>query len=127
MSMATEFMDALGRVEAESDVEPMARLFDEGAELRNPTMPTVQRGREGARRFWQAYRQTFDTIRSDFRVVIEAEEASVLEWVSRGTTADGAEVVYEGVTLIEHPAGRVTRFRAYFDPRALGTLLQRAA
>jgi ketosteroid isomerase-like protein len=127
MSKASEFIEARRRVEAERDVEPMARLFAPDAELSNPTMPRSLHGPEGARDFWSTYRGTFGEIRSEFRRVVEADEASMLEWTSRGTLADGGEFTYVGVSVIEHPGGAITRFRAYFDPRTFGRALEKAA
>ncbi|AUX29622.1 uncharacterized protein SOCE836_017130 [Sorangium cellulosum] len=39
----------------------------------------------------------------------------------------GAPFSYHGVSVIEHPAGAITGFRAYFDPRSLGLQLEHAA
>jgi len=127
MSLASEFIEALRRVEEEGELEPMARLFTEDAELSNPTMPRIERGPDGALRFWDMYRRSFQGIRSQFRRVIEGDEVAALEWTSLGTSPEGAEVVYEGVTVIEYAGGKITRFKAYFDGRALGAQLDRAA
>lgn len=127
MSVASRFIEALRRLEATHDVEPMAALFAPGAELGNPQIIEVERGPEGARRFWDAYRRTFRTIESEFRRVVESEGASMLEWVSRGVSAEGTPFTYEGVSVLEHPAGFITRFHAYFDPRSLGEQLQLAS
>jgi ketosteroid isomerase-like protein len=127
MTKASEFIDALSRVESEGDLEPMVRLFAPDAELSNPTSLTALKGPDGARAFWETYRGTFKSIRSEFRCVVESAEVSMLEWTSHGESADGAAFVYDGVSVIEHPAGAITRFRAYFDPRSLGAKLERAA
>ena len=34
-------------------------------------------------------------------------------------TANGNDVSYDGVSLLEIEDGKVTRFRAYFDPRTI--------
>ncbi|WP_437812189.1 nuclear transport factor 2 family protein [Sorangium sp. So ce1078] len=127
MSKASEFIEALCRIEESGDVEPMARLFAPDAELRNPTIARPLRGQDGARDFWRSYRKTFGEVRSEFRCIASSDRASLLEWKSHGTLSSGAVFSYDGVSVIEHPAGLITRFRAYFDPRALGFQLEHAA
>lgn len=127
MSKASEFIEALRRIEEDGDVEPMVQLFTPDAELSNPTVPRPLRGQVGARDFWRSYRGIFGEVRSEFRRIVESDEASILEWTSRGTFAYGGEFSYDGVSVIEHPGGAITRFRAYFDPRDVGHQLERAA
>ncbi|AUX48467.1 epoxide hydrolase [Sorangium cellulosum] len=127
MSKASEFIEALHRIEEGGDVEPMTRLFAPDAELSNPTITRPLIGPEGAREFWRAYRSTFVDVKSEFRCIVESDKASTLEWTSRGTLAQGTPFSYHGVSVIEHPAGAITGFRAYFDPRSLGLQLEHAA
>ncbi len=127
MSKASEFIEALRRIEESGDVEPMARLFASHAELSNIAMARPLRGPDGARDFWRSYRHTFGEVRSEFRCIVESNEASILEWTSRGKLSHGAGFSYDGVSVIEHPAGEITRFRAYFDPKSLGIQLEHAA
>ncbi|CAN98610.1 hypothetical protein sce8440 [Sorangium cellulosum So ce56] len=127
MSLASEFIEALRRIEESGDVEPMARLFAPDAELSNPAISRPLHGPDGARNFWRSYRHAFGEVRSEFRCVAESDNASLLEWTSRGTLPSGAEFSYEGVSVIEHPAGAIARFKAYFDPRCLGLPLRHAA
>ncbi|WP_437589307.1 nuclear transport factor 2 family protein [Sorangium sp. So ce1000] len=127
MSKASEFIEALRRLEESGDVEPMARLFAPDAELSNSTISRPLHGPDGARNFWRSYRHTFGEVRSEFRCVVESDEAAILEWTSRGKLSHGGEFSYDGVSVIEHPAGAIRRFKAYFDPRALGLQLEHAA
>ncbi|AKT42375.1 nuclear transport factor 2 family protein [Chondromyces crocatus] len=117
MSVVFEFIEALEHVEETGDVEPMARLFTPEAELSNLTMPHVERGVDGVRRFWAAYRGTFKAIRSEFRCVVEGERASALEWTSRARASDGAEVMCKGVSMLEHAGGKIRRFQTYIEPQ----------
>jgi ketosteroid isomerase-like protein len=41
-----------------------------------------------------------------------------LEWTTSGD-ANGKDVSYDGVSLLEIEGGKVSRFRAYFDPRTV--------
>ena len=116
---AQEFVAALRRVEEEGDVEAMAALYADEAQLLNPTDRTPHVGPDGARRFWEAYRKSFQTIRSRFHAVLESEGRIMLEWTSDCRTAAGVETSYDGVSVVETRDGRIARFSAYFDPARL--------
>ncbi len=121
--LAKKFIEALGRLEAERDVEAITALFAEECEVGNVTSPEKFHGREGAREFWGAkYRDTFGEVESTFRNVFATGDRVTLEWKTVGTAADGSPVEYEGVSILEIDGGQITRFRAYFDAGALGRL-----
>lgn len=114
---AKTFIDALDALEQRNDLGPLVALHADDAEVSNPNEPSPLRGREGAERFWRAYRDAFTEIRSEFRHVLESDDAALLEWTSTGTLASGSPIRYDGVTSLEWSGDRVRRFRAYFDPR----------
>ena len=116
---AQEFVAALRRVEEEGEVEAMAALYADEAQLLNPTERTPHVGPDGARRFWEAYRKSFQTIRSRFHAVLESEGRIMLEWTSECRTAAGVDTSYDGVSVVETRDGRIARFSAYFDPAQL--------
>lgn len=116
---AARFIEALHDVERSGDVEAMVALFDDEAIISNPLDPSPQYGREGARRFWRSYRDSFEEIRSDFSKVVSTDDTAMLEWTSEGTNAAGERVVYSGVSVVELRDGLVHRFRAYFDSHEL--------
>src|SRR5688500_8209825 len=119
--MARRFIEALGRLEAERDLEPITALFAEGSETGNVTSPEKFQGREGAREFWGAkYRDTFGEVKSTFRNVFATEDRAALEWTTEGTAADGSPVSYDGVSILETDGEKITRFCAYFDAGGLG-------
>lgn len=118
-SRAGAFIDALHRLEEQHDLDGMVSMFGDSAEISNPTDAEPHRGTEGARRFWDAYRRSFSDIHSEFRNITESDSVAMLEWTSRGHAVEGAEVQYDGVSVIEFGDGRVQRFRAYFDPSDL--------
>lgn len=121
---AEKFVEALGRLEAERDLDAIVALFAEGCEVGNVVSPEKFRGREGAREFWGAkYRDTFGEVRSEFRNVFATETRAALEWTTEGTANDGTPIRYEGVSILEIEGGQVTRFRAYFDAGSLGRQL----
>lgn len=119
--LAKRFIEALGRLEAERDLETIAALFAEESEIGNVVAPEKFRGRDGAREFWGAkYRDTFGEVKSTFRNVFATAERAALEWTTEGTAADGSPIKYEGVSIIETDGESITRFCAYFDAGSLG-------
>ena len=121
---ANRFIEALGRLEAGRDLEPVVRLFAPECEVGNVVSPEKFRGRDGAREFWGAkYRDTFGEVRSTFRNVFASEKGAVLEWTTEGTANDGTPVKYDGVSILEIDGEQITRFRAYFDAGNLGRQL----
>ena len=122
--LAEKFVEALGRLEAAGELEPIVSLFADECEVGNVVSPEKFRGREGAREFWGAkYRDTFGEVRSTFRNVFVAGGRAALEWTTEGTGRDGRPVRYDGVSILETEGERITRFRAYFDAGALGRQL----
>lgn len=119
MSTAQDFIDALGRLEADGDTEPLARLYAPQARCENLTTVHASTGPEGAARFWEQDRALFDVVRSEFRSVVEDDGRAALEW-SREGTRRGRPVRFDGVSVLELEDGRITRFTAYFDPAAVG-------
>ncbi|HEX8354530.1 MAG TPA: nuclear transport factor 2 family protein [Pyrinomonadaceae bacterium] len=119
--LAKRFIEALGRLEAERELEAITSLFAEESEIGNVTSPEKFHGREGAREFWGAkYRDTFGEVESAFRNVFVTPGGVTLEWKTEGTSADGSPVSYEGVSILETDGEKITRFRAYFDAGDLG-------
>ena len=92
----------------------VARLFRDGAPLTNLG------GDHGtdARKFWQVYLEQFGDIRSEFTGEIISDSSAALEWQSRGKLADGREVDYRGVSVIEFEGDALTSFRTYYDSAA---------
>ena len=114
------FIDALHTLEQQGDVEHITRHFADNAELTNPHLHEPMRGMDGARRFWSEYRDAFGDIHSSFKVTIESENTSALEWVSQGTMrANGKPFRYGGVTILEWSGDSIARFATYFDTQRL--------
>jgi ketosteroid isomerase-like protein len=122
--MAEKFVEALGRLEAERDLESIVSLFADDCEVGNVVTPEPFTGRGGAREFWGAkYRDTFGEVRSTFRNVFAGEGHAALEWTTEGTASDGTPIRYDGVSVLELDGQSVRRFRAYFDAGSLGRQL----
>jgi len=124
-SHADEFIAALRRLEEHNDVEAIVSLFADDAEVSSLTDAVPHHGREGARRYWEAYRDSFEEVRSEFRNVVSGGDIVVLEWTSRGRGVEGRAFEYDGVSVVEFRDGKVRRFRAYFDPAELEPVLSR--
>jgi SnoaL-like polyketide cyclase. len=118
--LSKTFIDALGRLETNRDVEAIASLFADNAEVSNPLVTYQDGGADAAKTFWSQYRDAFDEIRSEFRTVTEKDGLSFLEWTSKGSI-DGKGFDYEGVSILEGDGDRITSFRTYFDTRHLPT------
>lgn len=114
------FLDALGRLEADGDVEPIVALFGDDAVLQNVTVAGDFHGQDGARHFWSDDRRVFGEVSSEFRNVIVDGDRAALEWTRRGTSRGGDPIEYPGVSILELAGGRISRFMAYFHPRELG-------
>jgi limonene-1,2-epoxide hydrolase len=129
MSEATteqQFIDALQVLERDRDPTQMISLFTENSEVGNVVSSREFSGSEGARAFWETYRNTFGEVASSFRNVIVGDGRAALEWTTTGTSPTGAPIAYEGVSILEMADGKITRFRAYFDPHDLGHQIEQA-
>ena len=116
--MADGFVKVLRKLEEDRDVEGLVRIHAEDCEVGNVSVSETFRGHEGLREFWTEYRKTFGEMKSTFRNVFATEEGAALEWTTEGTS-NGNTVTYDGVSILEIDGGKVRRFIAYFDPRAL--------
>lgn len=119
MNRAQRFVQALTQLEESGELEPLLALFAEDAQVSNVVALRTFHGRDGARQFWTEYKRTLQGVRSTFRNLIEAGDRVALEWESRGTAHNGAAIDYEGVSILEWDGDHISRFYAYFDPRAL--------
>jgi ketosteroid isomerase-like protein len=123
---AEKFIEALKNLEENRDVESIVALFADDAEVNNSV--TVDNDKKlDAREFWTNYRATFGEVSSYFRNKIYGENNAALEWTTTGTSADGSEIEYEGVSILEFEGERITRFFAYFNPNKLGRQIEETA
>lgn len=117
--VADNFIQALGKLEEDQDTDAIVSTYTEDCEVGNVAVPKMFEGHEGAREFWTNYRKTFGEMKSEFcNVFADGDGHAALEWTTRGTS-NGDTVTYEGVSILEIDGDKVSRFYAYFDPRAL--------
>jgi ketosteroid isomerase-like protein len=125
--IAEQFVAALGKLERERDLETIAALFAEDAEIDNVTSVEGKAGHTGAKEFWRIYREMFDEMKSTFNNQIMTDGRAALEWQTKGSSKNGHEIEYEGVSILEIEGDKITRFYAYFDPRKLGRQLENSS
>ena len=122
-----QFIEALAALEREHNAERITALFGPESEVGNIVSPRQFSGVEGARAFWEAYRDTFGEVVSTFRSVIVSDGRAALEWTTTGTSSAGTPIAYEGVSILEMADAKITRFRAYFDAHDLGRQMEQGA
>ena len=124
--ISEKFIEALRELEQNRDVEKIAALFSDDAEVNN--VVTIDNSHDlDAREFWTKYRDNFGDVNSEFTNKIDGEKTSALEWTTTGTAADGGEIKYEGVSILETNGEQITRFFAYFNPGKLGKQMEETA
>ncbi len=116
---AKKFVDALLKLETERDLDTIVSLFANDCEIGNVVTENKDK-KIDARQFWQSYRDSFGKVKSTFRNQIMAENRAALEWTTAGTSSEGKDFQYDGVSVLEIDADKITRFHAYFDPNKLG-------
>ena len=117
--VADRFVEALRKLEEDRDVEALVEIHAQDCDVGNVAVPKTFSGHDGLREFWTGYRDTFGEMKSEFRNVFADDQVhAALEWNTSGK-ANGNDVSYDGVSLLEIEEGKVTRFRAYFDPRSV--------
>ena len=116
--VADRFVEALWKLEEDRDVEALVGVHTEDCDVGNVAVPKTFSGHDGLREFWTSYRDTFGSMKSEFRNVFADAGHAALEWTTSGD-ANGKDVSYDGVSLLEIEGGKVSRFRAYFDPRTV--------
>lgn len=113
-----KFVTALGELHRSREVEPLVALFAENATLNKAGIPHGEKGKDGARTFWEQYRDVFDDIDATFNHTVADDGLAYLEWTSQGTLRDGTDFTYDGVSVLESHDGEIGAFRTYYDTAA---------
>ena len=122
MTSSDTFAQALQELERTRDLDPFLEQFADDVELLRPEPGSAERGRDGARRYWQLYLDQFAEIASEFGRLAQDGRLGELEWTGTGRLRTGREITYAGVSLLElDDAGLVRRFTTYYDTAALLT------
>lgn len=117
--LAQQFVAALDNLHRNREVEPIADLFTDDATLSKVGMPHQEHGKQGARAFWQQYRDVFGSIDASFRHTASGDGIAFLEWTSEGTLSDGTDFRYDGVSVLEAQGETIDAFRTCYDTAAV--------
>ena len=123
-SMTERFTAALHTLDSDRDVAPMLELTGDDAELMKLDERNETSGKDGARTFWEDYRNVFGDLETTFTSSVVGETNAALEWTSTGTLRSGTPFTYRGVTVIEGDEEQLTGVRTYYDSAAF---VQKAA
>ncbi len=116
---AERYMETLDVAERTGKLDDLVALFAEDAEVRSLAQDVAYKGRDGARKFWEAYLSAFGRIHSAFHHVIEGGRGGVaLEWMSEGVLPSGDPIEYRGITVLELENGLIKSLRSYYDTAA---------
>jgi limonene-1,2-epoxide hydrolase len=116
--LTKNFVRALEVLHRDRNVEPLLELFSEDATLNKAGMPHGQHGKDGARTFWEQYRDVFDELEATFQHIATDDGIAYLEWTSQGTLPDGSNFSYTGVSVLESQGRTIDAFRTYYDTAA---------
>ena len=117
-SMTERFTAALHTIDSDRDVAPMLELTGDDAELMKLDERNETSGKDGAKTFWEDYRNVFGDLETTFTSSVIGETSAALEWTSTGTLRSGSPFSYRGVTVIEGDEDRLTGVRTYYDSAA---------
>jgi ketosteroid isomerase-like protein len=121
-AITDRFTAALADLHRNRDAGPLVDLFSDDAKLSKVGMPHEERGKQGAREFWERYRDVFGDIDATFQSVASGDRVTFLEWISEGTLKDGSDFQYQGVSVLETDGDLIDAFRTYYDTAAFVSL-----
>ncbi len=116
--LTERFADALHRIDADRDTGPMIELTADDAELMKLDGNHQATGKDGAKTFWEDYRNVFGDLETTFTHTVVGEDIAALEWTSTGTLRSGKPFEYNGVTVIQGDDETVSGVRTYYDSAA---------
>ena len=117
-SMTERFTAALHTIDSDRDVAPMLDLTGDDAELMKLDERNEASGKDGARTFWEDYRNVFGDLETTFTGSVIGETSAALEWTSTGTLRSGKPFEYKGVTVLQGDDETVSGVRTYYDSAA---------
>ncbi len=117
-NLTERFAEALHRIDADRDTGPMLELTADDAELMKLDGNHRASGKDGAKTFWEDYRDVFGDLETTFTHTVVGEDIAALEWTSTGTLRSGKPFEYNGVTVIQGDDEKVSGVRTYYDSAA---------
>ncbi|WP_139206245.1 nuclear transport factor 2 family protein [Blastococcus sp. DSM 46786] len=116
--MTERFTAALHTLDSDRDVGPMLEITGDDAQLVKLDEHHETSGKDGAKVFWEDYRDVFGDLETTFTHSVVGETSAALEWTSTGTLRSGKPFTYRGVTVIEGDEDRLSGVRTYYDSAA---------
>ncbi|MDP5185032.1 nuclear transport factor 2 family protein [Blastococcus sp. BMG 814] len=116
--MTERFTAALHTLDSDRDVGPMLEITGDDAQLVKLDERHETSGKDGAKVFWEDYRDVFGDLETTFTHSVIGETSAALEWTSTGTLRSGKPFTYRGITVIEGDEDRLSGVRTYYDSAA---------
>ena len=113
------FIAGLRKLEQDDNLDALADLFTDDAEVKSIDGHGPRTGPEGIRELFGEYLRQFERISTTFTQVTEGERHAALEWSSDATLPGGHRITYTGITVIDLDGESVSGFRTCYDSAAL--------
>ena len=99
------------------DAEAFANTFAEDGSTEDPIGTPAIKGRAAIREFLASICKNFNSVGLTEDHVFVAGHGAAVKWTGKGTSANGKEVNFEGIDVIEvNEDGKIQRVRAYWNP-----------
>src|SRR5947207_8141773 len=99
------------------DAEAFANTFAEDGSTEDPIGTPAIKGRTAIREFLASICKNFKSVGLTEDHVFVAGDGAAVKWTGKGTSANGKEVNFEGIDVIEvNEDGKIQRVRAYWNP-----------
>src|SRR2546427_7177155 len=99
------------------DPDAFANTFAEDGTTFDPVGTPGITGRDAIREFLQSICKNFKSVGLTEDAVFVAGDAAAVKWTGHGTSANGKDVKFEGVDVIEvNEDGKIQTVRAYWNP-----------
>jgi steroid delta-isomerase len=99
------------------DPEAFANTFAEDGSTRDPVGTPPVTGRNAIRDFLASICKNFKSVSLDEDSIFIAGNGAAVKWTGKGTSANGREVRFEGIDVIEvNSDGKIQNVWAYWNP-----------
>ena len=99
------------------DAEAFANTFAEDGTTYDPVGTPGISGRSAIREFLESIMKNFKSVGLTEDVVFVAGNGAAVKWTGHGTSANGKEVNFEGIDVLEVNAdGKIQTVHAYWNP-----------
>ena len=107
------------------DAERWVATFAEDGQSEDPVGAPPMVGHEALRQFMTGITGAFESVGLTEDSVFVAGNSAAVKWTGRGRGKNGADVVFEGIDVIDCDAdGKIVKVRAFWDPGPVMAALQ---